>query len=126
MSSSDVFLKHQYLNLETFRKSGEGVRTPVWFAQEGSMLYVWTERSSGKAKRVRRSGQVNVAPCDQRGQLLGDFVSGQARLHEYGTPLYEQGNRLITRKYGWMKKVFEWTNRLRGNQPIIIQIQLSD
>ena len=28
------FAKAKYLNLETFRKTGIGVRTPIWFAQE--------------------------------------------------------------------------------------------
>ncbi|MGB8772453.1 MAG: hypothetical protein WCC92_22780 [Candidatus Korobacteraceae bacterium] len=28
------FAKAKYLNLETFRKTGVGVRTPVWFAQD--------------------------------------------------------------------------------------------
>lgn len=27
------FANAKYLNLETFRKRGTGVRTPVWFAQ---------------------------------------------------------------------------------------------
>ena len=28
------FAGANYLNLETFRKTGVGVRTPVWFAQD--------------------------------------------------------------------------------------------
>jgi len=32
------FAKAKYLNLETFRKSGIGVRTPVWFAQAPAPL----------------------------------------------------------------------------------------
>ena len=48
------FAKKQYLNLETFRKNGDGVKTPVWFAQEGESLYVMTIPTSGKAKRIRR------------------------------------------------------------------------
>ena len=31
----DQFIKQKYLNIETFRKSGIGVKTPVWFAQAG-------------------------------------------------------------------------------------------
>src|SRR5260370_1075796 len=29
-----AFAGHKYLNLETFKKSGEGVKTPVWFAAD--------------------------------------------------------------------------------------------
>ena len=32
------FAKAKYLNLETFRKTGVGVRTPVWFAQNPGTL----------------------------------------------------------------------------------------
>jgi len=30
------FDNHQYLNIETFRKSGVGVQTPVWFVREAN------------------------------------------------------------------------------------------
>ena len=36
------FNNYQYLNIETFRKSGVGVQTPVWFVREGDVLYVWS------------------------------------------------------------------------------------
>lgn len=32
--SIEQFNSHQYLNLETFRKDGWGVKTPVWFVRE--------------------------------------------------------------------------------------------
>jgi hypothetical protein len=31
------FAGRKYLNLETFKKSGQGVETPVWFAAEPSL-----------------------------------------------------------------------------------------
>jgi PPOX class probable F420-dependent enzyme len=65
----------RYLSLETYRKSGKGVRTPVWFAVEPTnapapnprKLYVFTATDSGKAKRIRQKGVVKIAPCDARG-----------------------------------------------------------
>ena len=27
-----------YINLETFKKNGQGVKTPVWFAHQGESL----------------------------------------------------------------------------------------
>jgi uncharacterized protein len=38
----------EFLSLETFRKNGIGVKTPVGFAQEGDMLSIWTVGESGK------------------------------------------------------------------------------
>lgn len=52
------FDNHQYLNIETFRKSGVGVQTPVWFVRKGDALYVWTQANSGKAKRIHNNGRV--------------------------------------------------------------------
>ena len=42
MNAFDQLKQQQYLNLETFRKSGVGVKTPVWFVQDGDTLYVRT------------------------------------------------------------------------------------
>src|SRR5260370_8452587 len=73
----------KYLNIETFRKNGQGVRTPVWFAEEpengaAEKLYVYSTSDSGKAKRIRNNGRVRVAPCDVRGKLLGEWVGTRA------------------------------------------------
>ena len=46
------FEDQEFLGLETFRKNGIGVKTPVWFAQEGDMLCIWTVGDSGKIKRA--------------------------------------------------------------------------
>jgi hypothetical protein len=36
----DAFTGKKYLAIESYRKNGAAVRTPVWFAQEGETLYV--------------------------------------------------------------------------------------
>ena len=36
------FEGQSFLNLETFRRNGSGVKTPVWFTQDGQTLYVRT------------------------------------------------------------------------------------
>jgi len=65
-SSFDVFQRNKYLNLESFRKNGQGVRTPVWFAGDPvsgtpQKLYVYSEADSGKAKRIRRNSRIRIA-----------------------------------------------------------------
>lgn len=52
------FAHQNYLNFETFRKSGGSVKTPVWFVQDGDKLFVRTANSSGKVKRIRWSTQL--------------------------------------------------------------------
>src|SRR5437868_1166645 len=48
----------KYISLETFKKSGQGVRTPVWFVLHNSAFYAYTEADSGKVKRIRNNPRV--------------------------------------------------------------------
>jgi len=83
-----AFEGQKYLNLETFKKSGEGVKTPVWFAAEPSAkldsaeakLYLYTIGVSGKVKRIRNNGRVRIAPCDVKGRVHGDWVDARAEI----------------------------------------------
>src|SRR5260370_39564431 len=75
----------KYLNIETFRKNGQGVRTPVWFAGKpadaaSEKLYVYSTADSGKAKRIRNNARVRVAPSDVRGKLLGEWVEARTEI----------------------------------------------
>jgi len=116
------FTNAKYLNLETFRKTGIGVRTPVWFAEESSTFYVYTLPDSGKAKRIRNNPKVRVAPCDMRGNLRGAWVEARARVCE--GPEVAHGQELLRRKYGWMKIVGDFFSRMRGRTQIVIAIDM--
>lgn len=70
----------KYVSLETFRRSGEGVRTPVWFVGEGGCIYVVTGADSGKARRIRSNPSVRVAECSLRGAVRGEWEEGRAVL----------------------------------------------
>src|SRR5260370_37658770 len=83
-----AFAGHKYLSLETFKKSGDGVKTPVWFAADPSAgldsndakLYVYTIGGSGKVKRVRNNPRVKIAPCDMRGNVLGEWMDARGQI----------------------------------------------
>jgi PPOX class probable F420-dependent enzyme len=92
----------KYLNIETFRKNGQVVRTPVWFAGEPEdgapeKLYVYSTADSGKAKRIRNNPKVRVAPCDVRGKLLGEWVEARAEIVTGAEA--EHGMQLLNKKY---------------------------
>ena len=76
--SIEQFEQQQYINLETFRKSGVGVKTPVWFAMEEGILYTRTMANSWKVKRLNRDPRIKVTPSDARGEPLGTWVDGRA------------------------------------------------
>jgi uncharacterized protein len=71
-----------YLSLTTFKKDGTGVATAVWVSSDDDQLFVWTETTSGKVKRIRNGSRVLLAPCDSRGGLQGTPVEGTARVVE--------------------------------------------
>lgn len=118
----DQFASAKYLNLETFRKTGVGVRTPVWFAQEGAIFYLYSAPEAGKVKRIRNNPKVRVAPCDIRGNLRGAWVDGLARICESSEAAH--GQELLRKKYGWLKIVGDFFSRLRGRTQPVMAIQL--
>ncbi len=61
----------KYISLASFRKSGDAVRTPVWFGEKDDKLYVMTRSDSGKYKRIRNNPKVRIAPCTMRGKITG-------------------------------------------------------
>jgi len=121
MSSLDQFAKQQYLNLETFRRSGAGVKTPVWFTQDGETIYIRTMDSSGKVKRVHNSGKVNIAPCAVDGKLLGEWIPAQAR-HVRDSQIDRKVGRLIRKKYGPIATILALRSKFGRNKYAILEI----
>jgi PPOX class probable F420-dependent enzyme len=123
MAALKSFEGQQYLNIETFRKNGTGVKTPVWFAQDGEALLIWTEASSGKAKRIRSIEKVNIAPSKGDGTPIGDWVAATARADDYAGAL-EHVKGLMQKKYGWMFSAFSLMGRLRKNKYTAIRVEV--
>jgi PPOX class probable F420-dependent enzyme len=100
-----AFAGQQYLNLETIRRNGTPVRTPVWFAADGETLYVYTQMRSGKVKRIRHTAAVRVAVCDARGRISGPWRDGCA--HIVDAAGFDHGMRLLNKKYGLIKRLLD-------------------
>jgi PPOX class probable F420-dependent enzyme len=73
-------LGHKYCLVETYRRSGEVVPTPVWFVVDRCRVYFRTQAEAGKVKRIRADPRIRVAPSTARGRPLGPAVEGRARL----------------------------------------------
>jgi len=119
------FASAKYISLETFRKTGVGVRTVVWFAADPSspeMFYIYSEGNAGKVKRIRNNAHVRVAPCDIRGNLRGAWVDGQARLLDGDQAAKAQ--QLLRQKYGWMKRMGDFFSRLMRHSQAVLQIRV--
>ena len=123
MTDLQPFHQQQYLNLETFRKSGVGVQTPVWFVQEGETLFVLTGANSGKVKRIRNNAQVNIAPCRGDGALLGEWIPALAR-EIRDDQIDSKVNHLLDKKYGLVKKMFGLFSALQRQKGTILEITM--
>ncbi len=125
MTTSNVFAQfenQQFLNLETVRKSGVAVPTPVWFLKEGDTLFVRTPASSGKVKRARNNPRVRVAVCDRSGKLSSAWFNATSRLTDATEA--ERINKLLNTKYGLMKRVFDLFGGFNKVQYAVIAVKL--
>jgi len=119
----------KYLNLETFRKNGEGVRTPVWFAADpgapvnspAAKLYIYTADGTGKVKRIRNNARVRVAPCNSRGDLLGEWIEARAEVVTGQEAAH--GMRLLNKKYWPLKQILGFFARFSPRDRIVIAIK---
>jgi PPOX class probable F420-dependent enzyme len=104
-SRLDQFLNKEYIRLETFKKNGQAVPTPVWFVVEDNMLFVRSYADSGKVKRMRNDSHVRVTPSDALGRPHGVTIEGSALRADGDTEI--QISQLLYRKYGLMKMSFD-------------------
>ena len=118
----EQFKNQKYINLETFRKNGEGVKTPLWFVQDRDVFYVWTQADSWKAKRIRNNGKVRVAPSTASGELIGEWVDVYATTDESDFALkFVKG--LLRKKYGLAFLAFDLMGKVRKSKHTSIKIE---
>ncbi|NJN52634.1 MAG: PPOX class F420-dependent oxidoreductase [Gammaproteobacteria bacterium] len=103
----------RYFNLATFRKSGVAVETPVWFATDGNVHYVFSEGQAGKVKRIRANGRARVAACDVRGRVLGPWQEGRARVITDVSEI-ARAYRALRARYGWQMMLTDFFSKVTG------------
>jgi len=103
-----------FVSLTTFRRSGEGVSTPVWVIADpdGPGLVVMTPAGSGKVKRLRRESRVTLRPCGRFGAVDEDApeFEGSARIGVYD----ERLEQAFKAAYGVEYRVIMGVERVRG------------
>jgi PPOX class probable F420-dependent enzyme len=125
MGEPEAFSRFQgekVISLETYRRNGEPVRTPVWFLEENGTLYVHTDDSTGKVKRIRRNPKVRVAPSHFRGKPKAEYVDARAEL-ETSPGTVENYHSQIYKKYGLQgtfTKFLQRFSRSKANDIIIV------
>ncbi|CRZ15786.1 PPOX class F420-dependent oxidoreductase [Mycolicibacterium neworleansense] len=74
------FENYRQIVLVTFKKSGEAVPSPINHGVADGKLYVRTDASTGKVKRIRNDPNVLVVASNLRGKPSGPVVAGVARI----------------------------------------------
>jgi PPOX class probable F420-dependent enzyme len=116
------FSAQRYVNLETYRKNGQGVRTPLWFVEERGVLYMRTPAESHKVKRIRNNSHVRIVPSDVRGNPNGAWIDGHAQLIDAAEA--EWVNQRVKRKYGLLKRLIDIRSRLKGTRYVVIAVSV--
>jgi PPOX class probable F420-dependent enzyme len=103
----------KYIQLTTFRRDGRAVPTPVHIVTDGDAAFFRTWHVAGKAKRLRHTSAVLIAPSTFRGRPLGSPIPAEARLLEGEAS--ERAARLLARKHPVLHgRLIPWYHRRRG------------
>ncbi|WP_298887100.1 PPOX class F420-dependent oxidoreductase [uncultured Serinicoccus sp.] len=109
----------EFILLTTFRRSGEGVPTPVWVVslRDGERIGFYTTMGTGKTKRLRHTPRVLVQPCSRTGTPTPGTlpVQATAEMVQAG-PEFEEVQAAVRAKYGWQARVFRVLGTLAGRR----------
>jgi hypothetical protein len=121
MSNTQQFTTAKFLSIETYRKSGKAMPTPVWFAEIDGRYYFQTQKNAGKVKRIRNNAACRIAPCTQNGTITGEWIEARAEVVT-DTPAALAAQQALLKKYGLLKRVFDLMNRKKGYDAVRIAV----
>jgi hypothetical protein len=116
-----------YVNLETFKRDGSGVRTPVWVASLDGKMVIFTDGTSYKVKRLRRNPKVCVAACDVRGGTAGPWAEGTCTIVD-APDREERAYEVLRAKYGLQMRAIDFFSWLFGRigRRVILEVALGE
>ncbi|MDH5431149.1 MAG: pyridoxamine 5'-phosphate oxidase family protein [Nitrosopumilus sp.] len=112
MKNLDDIKSEKYISVETYKKDGTAVKTPVWFTIKDNLVYVVTRDQTGKIKRLKNNHNVKIATCNIKGKISGKWVSGTVEIvGEYET---KEAVKRRDKKYGFFSKVARFLTKNKG------------
>jgi len=119
----EQFLDQKYINLETYKKNGTPIRTPVWFVIDKDLIYVITRDSTGKVKRLRNNQDVRIVPCSFKGEIKNEWVNGKAQ--KVTGSEADNVIKLRKKKYGFAVRLSGLFTSQKGNL-VVYSIDLTN
>src|SRR5438067_12573375 len=117
MPGLEVLRGRRYISLETYRRSGQPVRTPVWFVEDNGRLFFYSMADAGKVKRIRNNPRVSLAASDARGRVSEGAVWLHGRANILPKPDADHGHALLVKKYGWQRRLLDFFWSISGRKP---------
>lgn len=117
--------EERYVSIETVRKNGTTKATPIWIAPLDGKLVAVTDPTSWKIKRIRNNPAVRLAPCNMKGEDVGEYRAGTALVHDDGDAR-DRIQVAINQKYGWQTWPFRMMAFFKRSQPCGVEITLTD
>ena len=112
---SEVLKDQKFCLLTTFRKNGDAVSCPMWFALKGEMVYMTTRGQSWKVKRIARNAEVKITWSNGSGSRYGKGVKAEALVLREGEE-FEDARTLLAKKYGLQKKLIDFGLRFASDK----------
>lgn len=107
-----MLAEHKTIMLETRKRDGSWVATPVSVVVDGDDAFFRTWDTSGKAKRLRNFEVVRVAPCTLGGRVTGPRLAAHAR-QVHGREA-ERARRALASEYPLLHRyLVPWIHRIR-------------
>ena len=116
-----IFPNEKYIILETFRKNGVSVKTPIWFVEDDGVIWAVTRKLTGKVKRIRNNSTVRVAASNFSGTPKGKLFSGNAQIVQ--GDVAKKVICLRNKKYGIMAKLIGIFSAKKGEY-VVFSIKL--
>ena len=124
MGTLDTLGRQKTVLLETRKRDGTWVGTPVSLVVIAGRAYFRSYDVSGKAKRLRNSAAVKVAPSTMRGKPTGPSVTGTARLLDDDEA--DRVRALLATKYPWLQgRMVPAMHRRKGWQTLHYELELN-
>lgn len=127
MNLSQALKDRQFCLLTTFKRSGEGVATPMWFCLDGETVYMTTRSLSWKVKRLRANPQVRIGWSNSSGKRHGKLISAHGVVLEDPEEI-AKAKTLLAKKYGLKLKLANFVLRTFGKDKneAIIRVEIPE
>jgi PPOX class probable F420-dependent enzyme len=124
MTALDTLARQKTVLLQTRKRDGTWVGTPISIVSVDGRAYFRTYDASGKAKRLRNFPDVKVAPSTMRGRATGPSVAGTAR--PVDDDRIGRMQPVFAAKYPWLQgRMVPAMHRRKGWTTLYYELELS-